>query len=92
MIYKDGSAIMSASTLLCIMLYLLVGLLRTIFKTAYLHSQGKISARNDDRAALLYMIKNPTLGDLLFLPVQLFLVISCLLVLGCLNLFLFVFK
>lgn len=92
MIYKDGVEIMSAYTLLAIMLYCLVGLIRTILKTAYLHNQGKIPARNDDRAALVYMLKHPTVGDVLFLPVQLGFSLLCVIVLALLNLVLFVLK
>lgn len=77
--------IISGSVLIAGMLYFIVGLIRTFIKTAHLADNKKIMARNDDFGALKYILNNPTLGDIIFLPVQLTFCLVCFLVLLALK-------
>lgn len=78
--------------LLAVMSYLCLGLVRNILKERVLYNQGKISTHNDSFEFLKYTCQHPTFGDLLFFPVQIFMVTILLVVIGFLKSFSFLLK
>jgi hypothetical protein len=72
--------------------YLLIGLIRNMLKQAYLFNNNKIKTANDTIEFFQYTIKQPSFGDLLFLPVQILMLTIDLLICALFKLFSFLLK
>lgn len=86
---SDESKLLS---LLGVMCYLCLGLVRNMLKERALFNQGKISSPNDSVEFCKYTSKNLTFGDILFYPVQLFMLAIIGVVVGTLKTFAFLLK
>jgi hypothetical protein len=78
--------------LLGVLIYLCLGLFRNILKERALFNQGKISSPNDSIEFFKYTSKNLTFGDVLFYPVQIFMITIIFIVLGMIRSFAFLLK